>query len=385
MAPRLKLNTKANGCMQKDGLLFFLQTNRTPRMGVFYESLFRPVLFKQDPERAHDHAIMGLRLLGRMGPLTQLVGRLNRAGGERPIKLFGLDFPNAVGLAAGFDKNGLCLKGLEALGFGHLEIGTVTAQKQPGNPRPRLFRYPEAEALVNRYGFPNDGAEAVAQRLMQAPARGKRRIPIGVNIGKSKMVPIEEAVGDYLASFNAVADYADYVAINVSSPNTPELRQLQAKQYLPDLLGALRKTNQDRARKMGTQPLPLLLKISPDITFRQLDDIIQAVTDLALDGIIATNTTTALPEALLARDISGGLSGRPLLIQSTRIIKYIQLATGGKLPVIGVGGVVDAFSAGQLMDAGASLVQIYTGLVYRGPGFVRDVAQALSWHQRDWI
>ncbi len=354
-------------------------------MGLIYERAIRPFLFRMDPEKAHDNALMGLKVLGSFGPLRAAMEHYNRLSGVRPIELFGLRFPNAIGLAAGFDKNAVCWRAAAALGFGHVEVGTVTLQKQPGNPRPRIFRIPEAEAVINRYGFPNDGAEAVAKRLAAGPARRHRTIPLGINIGKSKTVSLEQAAEDYLACFNLLADHADYFAINVSSPNTPELRKLQAKDHLQKLLGALYKANRDRARKLGTQPIPLLLKISPDLTFAQIDDILEAVTSLEIDGVIATNTTIDRPEGLRLAEETGGLSGRPLLRKALDVVKYVHLSTSGKLPVIGSGGIVDLEGAGMMMDAGASLVQLYTGLVYRGPFFPRDCARAVAWRHKEWV
>ena len=347
-------------------------------MGVLYEKVVRPLLFKQDPERMHDLALFALQLLGNIKPLCVLMEAWNQRKDCQPIELFGLQFPNAVGLAAGFDKNGHCYHCARALGFGHTEVGTITYQKQPGNPRPRLFRIPESEALINSCGFPNDGAKIIAQRLASLPKR--RKFPIGINIGKSKAVSIEQAAEDYLASFTILADYADYFTINVSSPNTPDLRTLQGERRLFALLQTLQKTNVDRARKMGSRPIPLLLKIAPDITFLELDEILSVLTKLNFDGIIATNTTVNYPYTP-----SGGLSGRPLFERALQIVKYIHSATNGKLPIIGCGGIMDATDAGQFIDAGASLVQIYTAMVYRGPFIGRDIARAIAWKHMDWL
>ncbi len=352
-------------------------------MGVIYEKIFRPRLFSQDPEKAHENALASLHLLANAGPLCSLLAWANRVRGSRPIELFGLKFPNAVGLAAGFDKNAVAWRAAPALGFGHVEIGTVTLHPQPGNARPRMFRLPEQEALINRLGFPNEGAEVVAQRLAKFPARS-RTIPLGVNLGKSKTVPLEQAANDYLASFNLLADHADYFVINVSSPNTPELRRLQSQEFLPGLLSLLRKSARDRARKLGNRPAPLLLKIAPDLGFSEIDEILATVAQFEIEGVIATNTTVTRP-GLSAQTEAGGLSGRPLHPRVVEVIRFISLATKGKLPIVGCGGVMEPADAHRLMDNGASLIQIYTGLVYRGPFFARDLAQSLAWRHREWV
>ncbi len=352
-------------------------------MGAIYEKCFRPWLFRQDAEKAHEHALTSLQTLAGVQPLCSLLAWANRVNGARPIELFGLKFPNAVGLAAGFDKNALAWRAAPALGFGHVEIGTVTLHAQPGNARPRMFRLPEEEALINRLGFPNDGAEAVALRLAKFPSR-RRAIPLGINLGKSKTVPLEQAANDYLASFNLLADHADYFVINVSSPNTPELRRLQTQEFLPGLLKLMRKSARDRAKKLGARPAPLLLKIAPDLSFAEIDLILATVAEHELEGLIATNTTVSRP-GLAGETEGGGLSGRPLHPRVVEIIRFVSLATKGKLPIIGCGGVLEPSDAHRLMDNGASLIQIYTGLVYRGPFFARELAHALSWRHREWV
>lgn len=352
-------------------------------MGAIYEHLVRPVLFKGDAEHAHERAIAWLKLLGRTGPLLKMMERYNRPRHAEPIELFGLRFPNAVGLAAGFDKNAVCWQVMGALGFGHVEIGTVTLQDQPGNPRPRLFRLPEHEALINRMGFPNEGAAAVAKRL--GTHKRHRSIPVGVNIGKSKVTPLDQATPEYIEIFNLLADGADYFTVNVSSPNTPELRRLQEKDFLRQLLSELNRNNAERARKLGKERIPLLVKIAPDLNYRQIDDVLTVVQDVGLDGVVATNTLLDRPIDLGDKDETGGLSGAPLAKRAREIVHYMHLATGGKLPIIGVGGITDERSAGQLFDAGACLVQLYSGMVYRGPFFARDVAQALVWRYAEWV
>ncbi|MDR1498131.1 MAG: quinone-dependent dihydroorotate dehydrogenase [Puniceicoccales bacterium] len=355
-------------------------------MGNLYEKVFRPLCFTQGAEEAHDLAIHALRLLDTIPFAVRILERFNlRPRNSAPVHLFGLDFPNCVGLAAGFDKNALAWSALGALGFGHAEIGTVTLHAQDGNPKPRVFRYPAHEAVVNSFGFPNPGAEVVARRLSQAPGKGVRCIPLGINIGKSKITPLEEAVTDYLASFRLLADYADFMVVNISSPNTPGLRELQGRDRLTHILGTLRRANLDRAAGLGVKPVPILLKIAPDLSFSQLDDILRLVAENGFDGIVATNTTIERPPHLSALERTGGLSGRPLFKKSLDIVRYIAKATGGKIPVIGCGGICSVEDAGRFMDEGASLVQIFTGMIYRGPFFPAQVARALAWHHRKWV
>ena len=333
------------------------------------------MFFRQDPEDAHEKVVRALALASRLAPVRGLLAWRGRTGvAGDPVRLFGLEFPNRVGLAAGFDKNAVCWPALQALGFGHVEVGTITRHAQPGNPRPRIFRYPEQDAVINRMGFNNEGAEAVARRLAGQPGPGKRRAPVGVNLGKSKVTPLEEAVGDYLESFRLLADHADYIAINVSSPNTPDLRKLQEESRVRELLGAIAEAN--RAR--GERARPILIKIAPDLSYPQIDAVIRAALDFGLAGMIATNTTLARPGFFATVNQAGGLSGHPVRERSTQIVNYIVRATDGKLPVIGVGGIDDAASAGEKLDAGASLVQIYTGMIFQGPWIGRDVAVALT-------
>ena len=353
-------------------------------MGYLYEKVLRPALFKMDSEPAHELGVDALALLGRLSPVCRLLESCTQlpASQHRPVEAFGLTFPNAVGLAAGFDKNARAWEAAAALGFGHVEIGTVTAQAQPGNPKPRMFRYPAEEAVINRMGFNNEGSEAVAARLAKQPGPGKRRIPLGVNLGKSKVAPLEEAVADYLTSFARLADFADYLVLNVSSPNTPGLRQLQDEKPLRELLGAIMAANRERAAKRGVALLPVLLKIAPDLSWPQIDAALGVIAEFGLAGIIATNTTLARPGFFSTVNETGGLSGKPLRRKSTEVVNYISRATEGKLPIIGVGGISDPASAAEKLDAGATLVQVYTGMIYRGPFFARDLAWALSDRQR---
>lgn len=304
--------------------------------------------------------------------------RALRQGHSRPIEVFGVTFPNRVGLAAGYDKDGVCWRGLSALGFGHVEIGTVTFQAQPGNPQPRLFRFPEYEAILNRMGFNNKGSAAAAARLAKAPPPGRRPIPIGVNIGKSKVVPLDEAIADYLESFRLLACQADYMVINVSSPNTPDLRKLQETARLRELLSALAEANGPELAGHGRTRCPLLVKIAPDLTFREIDGVLGIIDELKLDGIIATNTTLDRPGPFANVDETGGLSGAPLARMATRVVRYISRATDGRLPIIGVGGVTDGVSAAEKIDAGATLVQVYSGMIYRGPSLPVEMARAVA-------
>ena len=356
-------------------------------MGFYYEKVVRPVLFRMDPEKAHDLGVTALDYLGRVRPLCRLMEKWNLVHPPRPIKVFGLEFPNAVGLAAGMDKNGRFWRAAPALGFGHIEIGTVTHRQQPGNERPRVFRYPRHGAIINRMGFNNEGAEAVASRLKQQLGGGQRtrRIPLGINIGKSRIVSLDQAVEDYLNAFRLLAEYADYVVVNVSSPNTRDLRKLQAEDQLDVLLAELRETNFSRARKLGQQPTPVLLKIAPDLGFREIDGILETIERRELDGIVATNTTIERPEPMQRVRESGGLSGAPLHRRSLQVVNYIHRRTKGRLPIIGVGGIAGPDTAGAMMDAGATLVQVYTGMVYKGPFVAKSVARALAPRQSNWI
>jgi dihydroorotate dehydrogenase len=325
-----------------------------------YTRIVRPFLFKLDAERAH-HLV--LRQLSMLPPLLvrMIFGRLPCS---RPHQFFGMAFPRRVGLAAGMDKNGIALPGWEALGFGFVEIGTITARPQPGNARPRLFRYPEQAALVNRMGFNNEGADAIADRLNRLRKTGKwPRIPVGINLGKSKNTSLDEASADYLYSFRALRPFGDYFVINVSSPNTPGLRELQETRRLSDIVHHLRRED-PHAR--------LLVKIAPDLRDEQALEIARLAADEKLTGLIATNTTldhSALPND---RDQPGGLSGAPLRARATHLLQL--LSSQSSLPVIASGGVMDAASAKEKFDAGARLVQIYTGLVYRGPELIRAIA-----------
>ncbi|MBE7536856.1 MAG: quinone-dependent dihydroorotate dehydrogenase [Opitutaceae bacterium] len=349
-------------------------------MDFLYHSLLRSALFRMDAERAHEFAVDSMAWLGRIVPLCKVMELRNRLSPSlyRPVSLFGLTFPNRVGLAAGFDKNARAWPAAAALGFGHVEIGTVTALAQPGNPRPRLFRYPSEGAVINRMGFNNDGAASVAERLKGHAPPGQRRIPLGINLGKSRAAELDAATGDYLASFRRLAPLADYVVLNVSSPNTPGLRKLQDETRLRELLGEIAGENASAAGRR----VPVLLKIAPDLSWPQIDAVLTAVDDFRLNGIIATNTTLARPGFFERVNESGGLSGRPLRSRSTDVIRYVSLRTNGRLPIVGVGGIDDEAAAGEKMDAGASLVQIYSGMIFEGPGLPQRIARALSERDR---
>ena len=332
-----------------------------------YERFVRPILFSLSAEAAHDLAIRNLRSASALPSALRLLERFKPP--PKPKTVFGLTFPNPIGLAAGFDKNGVAIPAWAALGFGFVEVGTVTAQAQPGNPKPRIFRYPEQGALINRLGFNNDGADIVAARLRELRESGRRPdIPVGINIGKSKITPIEEAVSDYLYSFRLLAPLADYVVLNVSSPNTPGLRSLQEHEALEQLLHAVRAENQ-------TSSKPVLLKIAPDLSVPELEQIVATSEQNGIAGIIATNTTLDHSSIPASRDQSGGLSGRPLREKSPEFVRAITFRSS--LPVIASGGIFDAASAREKLEAGAQLLQVYTGYVYRGPGLLREILSSL--------
>jgi dihydroorotate dehydrogenase len=352
-------------------------------MGLLYEKVLRPIAFRMDPELAHDRACSALRIMSSMRGMCRFMAHYNQ-NLIKPVKLFGLDFPNRVGLAAGMDKNGEFPAAAAAFGFGHIEVGTVTPAAQPGNPRPRLFRYPQYGAVVNRMGFNNQGAEAMSERLARNFPRGKRLIPLGINIGKAKATQLEQAVEDYLICFRRLGNQADYFTINVSSPNTSGLRDLQTAEHLDHLLYSLQAENLKLAKKLGHAPHPLLLKIAPDLSYREIDFVLEKLLQHSFAGIVATNTTIARPNGIGA-DEKGGLSGLPLAAKSNAIINYIHKSTQGRLPIIGVGGVDTPESAGAKLDAGAQLVQIYTSWIYRGPFHAAKLARALNTREKLWI
>ena len=342
-------------------------------MGL-YERAARPVLFRLgggDAETAHEWT------LGRLAGLSRrpaaLAALRSRYAVAAPRTVFGVRFANPVGLAAGVDKNGVALPAWPALGFGFVEVGTVTRHAQPGNDRPRLFRLPASGALINRMGFNNAGADALAARLaaLELPLRGAGGLPVplGVSLGKSKRTPLDDAAGDYVASLKALRGYADYVAVNVSSPNTPGLRSLQDRAQLAEILAEL---------SANADGVPILVKIAPDLTEPAIAEVLEVCAEFGVAGLIATNTTLAR-DGLAAADAAraaeaGGLSGRPLTERARDVVAFVCRESG--LPVIGVGGVLDPDDAARLFDAGASLVQLYTGFIYRGPALVRAIARA---------
>jgi dihydroorotate dehydrogenase len=342
-------------------------------MGL-YRLLFRPLLFRLDPERAHHLILRFLQCLAQSPLLQRLLSCWQPL--EHPAlqtQVAGLRFPNPFGLAAGFDKNAIAVDAFAALGFGFVEIGTVTPRSQVGNPLPRLFRLPADEAVINRLGFNNDGATVVARRLQMA----QRRLLIGVNLGKNADTPLEQALNDYRTCLEGLYDVGDYVVINVSSPNTPGLRQLQVRDNMYTLLSGLQACNYELARTRQVQPRPLFVKIAPDLEPSELDDIVEAVQSCAADGIIATNTTIGRQGLTTLTSEAGGLSGRPLRQRSTEVIRYLYRCSQGSIPIIGVGGIFSAEDAYEKICAGASLIQLYTGLIYRGPSLPRRINAGL--------
>lgn len=332
--------------------------------------LSRPVLFSLDPEHAHTLALAGLDLATRWGLQKPPASSQQVA----PRTVMGLSFPNPVGLAAGLDKNGAHIPAMAALGFGFLEVGTITPRPQPGNPKPRLFRLPEAEALINRMGFNNHGVDALLSNIRSSKHRGI----LGINIGKNFDTPIERAAEDYLSAFRRVHGLASYVTVNISSPNTQNLRKLQGATELKALLGALAQLRDECGRTQGRH-IPIAVKIAPDLSDAELDDVADILLSERMDAVIATNTTlsregvSSLPHGQEA----GGLSGRPVRERSLAVIQALSKRLDGKLPIIGVGGISDAASAQAALDAGASLIQIYTGLIYRGPTLIDEICRAL--------
>ena len=342
---------------------------------MIWKSVIRPIFFalsRRDPERIHEFVLNLLGMFGKVRPLAGMVRSITTINSPQlPRTVFGLHFPSPVGLAAGFDKNAQAVQGLAALGFGFVEVGTVTQHPQAGNPRPRMFRLAQDEALINRMGFNNYGADALAEQLAHTP---KLPVPLGINIGKSKITPIEQAAGDYLYSFERLYPFGDYFVINVSSPNTPGLRTLQEKPQLDALLSALRTKGKELAD--NGQPKPILVKIAPDLTQEAVADVLAVCADRGLDGIIATNTTLGREGLKTAIKEDGGLSGRPLTAKSRDMVRFIR-SQDKKLPIIGVGGIFTGRDAAAMLDAGANLVQVYTSFVYEGPFVAKKINHAL--------
>lgn len=343
-------------------------------------ALIRPLLFAMQAEKAHHFTFRLINFLAWIPGMKALLHALynpTRPGDQ--VQLFGLNFPNRVGLAAGFDKDAKLFDELACFGFGFIEIGTITPRPQSGNPQPRLFRLVKDQAIINRMGFNNEGMAAAAYRLSK---RKNKSVIIGGNIGKNKLTPNEEAISDYIKVFDELYPYVDYFVVNVSSPNTPGLRELQEKEPLTKLLHTLQQLNHSKPSKR-----PLLLKIAPDLTNQQLDDIVEIAFSYKLDGIIATNTTISreglqTPPNELQAIGPGGLSGKPLTRRSTEVIRYLVQKSEGKIPVIGVGGIMNGNDALEKIQAGASLVQVYTGFVYRGPTLIREAVETIRNHKK---
>src|SRR5689334_19333289 len=354
---------------------------------------FRSLLFRLDPETAHQLTLQAIRLAGSFSPSHWLLTQLYKAP-SKPVQAFGLTFKNPIGLAAGYDKDALAIRGLSTLGFGHVEVGTVTPRPQPGNPRPRLFRLPEDEAVINRMGFPSRGSEFVQRRLNPylresllekyfgfvpftkrhtAHMIEKGDLILGINLGKNKDTPNQEAVLDYLELLQNFAPYGDYLAINISSPNTVGLRQLQGGAALEGLLTQLHAQRELEAKKLAKE-IPLLVKLAPDLTERELDDAVDVVLHTHMDGLIVTNTTLAR-EGLRSksRDESGGLSGSPLRLRSEAVLRQVVRRVDGKIPVVSDGGIMNPEDARRRLDLGAALIQVYTGLIYQGPALVKQI------------
>ena len=354
-----------------------------------YQKIFRPLLFKLDPERVHGITLHALRISGAFPPLrwflrrqfaahsqkkpgTSLLATTVESSHRHVVEAFGLRFPNPVGLAAGYDKDGLAWRGLTTLGFGHIEIGTVTPRPQAGNPKPRIFRIPEEGAVINRMGFPGKGSEFVERKISSVIGR-RSSVVIGINIGKNKNTPNEEAAQDYLYLLEKFNPYADYFAVNVSSPNTVGLRRLQTREHLEDLLSQLA-----QARLRFPVPRPILVKLAPDLSEAELDDALNAILCTEIDGVIATNTTISRERlrSPMGQE-NGGLSGAPLTKQSRDNVMKIYKLVGDRLPIIGVGGIMTSDDAKAMLDAGAKLIQVYTGLIYAGPGLVKEIIESL--------
>jgi dihydroorotate dehydrogenase len=354
-------------------------------MSWFYRNALRPILFSQDAESIHHRTIGMLKWASRNEMVSDAM-RSFLGAPELPIELFGLRFPNPVGLAAGMDKNAEALPAWAAMGFGFTELGAATWHAQPGNPQPRVFRAIAEEAIVNRMGFNNLGAEVIAERLAAWKKSGRwPRHPVGMNLGKSKITPLDKAAEDYANSFRVLRPHLDFFVVNVSSPNTPNLRQLQDKSALDEILAALQEVQKEWSGPqsvVGDRRSPVLVKVAPDLSFEALDEILELAGPREISGIVATNTTISrpspqTPEAQRVYAETGGLSGRPLRARSTEVVRHLYRQTKGKLPIVGVGGIFSAADAWEKIAAGASLVQVYTGLVYEGPTICKGIVRGL--------
>ena len=345
---------------------------------MLYKSIIRPILFSKDPEESHEQI---LALLSRLEFLHGTLDPFYRVRDSRlNVQIKSLNFPNPVGLAGGFDKNAVALRTLSAFGFGFMEIGAVTAQAQPGNPKPRLYRLPEDCALINRLGFNNEGATVIAARLAKLRALGRLpTIPLGINIGRTKIVETKDAVADFLAAFEQLFPHGDFFTLNVSSPNTPSLRDLQEKTLLAELLSAVQDKNRQLAAAAQHREKPVFVKIAPDMEFAKVDEIIEVVDSVKLTGIVATNASAFMRDSLkspLGRE-PGGLSGRPISSIVTNFVSHIYKSSQGRLPIIGVGGIFNSENAYDKIKAGASALQIYTGFIYEGPSAVKRINRGL--------
>lgn len=345
---------------------------------MLYKSVIRPLLFRKDPEASHE---LILALLAKAEGFSGVLEKFYKIDDPRlAVKIGSLAFANPVGLAGGFDKNAIAPRSIASFGFGHMEIGAITAEAQPGNPKPRLYRLPEDDALINRLGFNNEGAAAIAAKLERRRARGGwPKIPLGMNIGRTKTVETKDAVGDFLACLETLYAYGVFFTLNISSPNTPNLRDLQEKNLLRELLTAVQERNRRLAARAKIPPKPVFVKIAPDMEFSMVDEIIEVVEAAQLTGIVATNATAFMRDNLKSahRREPGGLSGRPITATVTSFVSHIYRATRGQLPIIGVGGIFSAEDAYDKIKAGASAVQIYTGWIYEGPGAVRRINRGL--------
>ncbi len=337
---------------------------------MFYSAI-RKVFFKFDPEAIHELTIKSFKATGAT-PLNLLY---KQSVPNKPVEVMGIKFPNPVGLAAGLDKNGECIKAFEAMGFGFVEVGTVTPRPQPGNDKPRIFRLPEANAIINRMGFNNKGVDYLVDQVIKAKFSGV----LGINIGKNKDTPDENAKDDYILCMRKVYDHATYITVNISSPNTPGLRSLQYGEALNELLSALKAEQTSLAEQYGKY-VPVAVKIAPDLTAEEVDSIAQCLIANNIDGVIATNTTLARDKVahLQFGDEQGGLSGAPVKEQSTKVIQLLSKALDNKLPIIGVGGIASGSDAQEKIAAGAKLVQVYTGFIYQGPELVKEIVHSLK-------
>ena len=342
--------------------------------------LIRPLLFLLDAETAHHFSFASIKFFSRLGLSVVFRKLFVTKNVKLEREVFGLSFKNPVGLAAGFDKDAKLFNELSDFGFGFIEIGTVTPKPQPGNPKKRLFRLLDDTAIINRMGFNNEGVFETVERLKK-----DQRVLIGGNIGKNKVTPNQDAVKDYLICFDALFQHVDYFVVNVSSPNTPGLRELQDKKPLTEILSKLQRENKKLADKFQIAPKPILLKIAPDLTDEQLQDIIDIVQDSKIDGVIATNTTIAregLKSHLTLVEEKGGLSGKPLASRSTEVIRFLSQKSKGAFPIIGVGGIHSAQDALDKLEAGAALLQLYTGFIYEGPGLIKRINKAILEQER---